>query len=69
MSTTDHTATDQARPDGTPPQNRLRAQRQGLRWWQALAAASRYGYLTAAVAARVPRRPGGRESPAHFGRD
>ena len=38
MSTTDHTATDQARPDGTPPQNRLRTQRQGLRWWQAIAA-------------------------------
>lgn len=40
MSTTDHTATDQARSDGASPHNRPRAQRQGLSWWQAIGGAA-----------------------------
>lgn len=40
MSTTDHTATDRTGSDGARPHNRLRAQRQGLNWWQAIGAAA-----------------------------
>ncbi|MGH3903041.1 MAG: DUF6069 family protein [Pseudonocardiaceae bacterium] len=40
MSTTDHTANDQARSDGALHQSGLRAPRLGLSWWQAIAAAA-----------------------------
>ncbi|MGH3949099.1 MAG: DUF6069 family protein [Pseudonocardiaceae bacterium] len=40
MSPTDHTVTDQTGSAGAPPRNRLRAQRRGLSWWQAIAAAA-----------------------------
>ena len=48
MSTTDHTANEQARSDGALPQSGLRAPRPGLSWWQAIA--------TAAVAVTVVNR-------------